>query len=194
VVAEELGEQAGGESAQVARVGRPHRRGLRHDQPLHELARVAPLVEEVEQRGAGPVQPDQRRRLAVESKEVAHHPVKRRPHQARAAREKSVRGGAVVLELAPAVADREAHRGRLRGHAEALEQPLEAPVVALVEDDEAGVDVMELALGLHLDRRGVAARALGGLEHGDLVPRVQEVRAGEAGDARPDDGDPHRWL
>jgi hypothetical protein len=194
VVVEELGQQAGGKGAQVARVGRPDRRRLRHDQPLDELPRIAALVEEVEQGGARSVQPHQRRRLAVEAEEVADHAVEGGAQQARAPREQAVRGRAVVLELAPAVAHREAHRGGLRGHPEALEQALEAGVVAVVEDDEAGVHTVELALGLHLDGPGMAARARGGLEHGDLVPRVQEVRAGEAGDAGPDDGDPHRLL
>jgi hypothetical protein len=91
VVVEELGKQAGGEAAQVARIGRPDGRRLRHDQPLDELARVAALVEEVEQRGARAVQPDERGGLAVEAQQVEHHAVERGAQQARAPREQAVR-------------------------------------------------------------------------------------------------------
>jgi hypothetical protein len=55
---------------------------------------------------------------------------------------------------------------------------------------EAGVHAVEPALRLGVDGARVAAGAVLGLEDGDLVPRVEQVGPGQAGDARPDDGDP----
>ena len=49
-------------------------------------------------------------------------------------------GGAGELEAAAPVGDREAHVGGLGGDAELAEQRFEVGVVAVVEDDEAGVD------------------------------------------------------
>ena len=49
-------------------------------------------------------------------------------------------GRAGELEPAAAVGDREAHVGGLGGDAEFAEQRFEVRVVAVVEDDEAGVD------------------------------------------------------
>ena len=100
---------------------------------------------------------------------------------------------AVVLEVA-AVGDAEAHVRRLRGDAQRGQQALEVRVVAVVEDDEAGVHVMRGVLGVDADGVRVAARERAGLEHGDLVLAVQQVRGGQPGDAGADDRDPHRLL
>ena len=108
-------------------------------------------------------------RGAVEAGQVGHHAVKPRRDQMRALGEQAVRRAAVVLEVAAPVADAEAHRRGLRGDAEAAQQPLEVRVVAVVEDDEAGVDVVGLVRRVDPDGVGVAAGVAGGLEHGDLV-------------------------
>ena len=158
MLVEELREQAGGEAPQLPGVGRPDSGGLRDDQAFDELGRVATLVQEVEQRRAGAVQADQGRRLAIEAQQVAHHAVEGRAHQARAARVEAIGRRAAVLEAALAVADREAHDRRLGDDAESFEQALEAGVVAVVVDDEAGVHVINSVLVLDGDGARVPAR------------------------------------
>ena len=63
------------------------------------------------------------------------------------------------------------------GDAELAEQPLEVRVVAVVEDDEAGVDVYAAASALDADRVRVAAGVGVRLEHGDVVRRLEHVGA-----------------
>ena len=77
------------------------------------------------------------------------------------------------------------------GDAEPIQQPLEARVVAVVEDDEAGVDPVRLVRRVDPHRVGVAARVGLGLEDLDLVLGREQMRGHEAGDAGADDGDPH---
>ena len=62
-------------------------------------------------------------------------------------------------------------------------------VGAVVEDQEAGVDTERVAVQRDVDRVGVAAEVVAGLEQGDLGLAGQRVGAGQAGDARADDGD-----
>jgi hypothetical protein len=143
------------ELGELWRVGRPHGRRLRHDQPLDERARVALLLQPGAQRGS-PVRRavfgEQRARLAVEAHEVGDHPLEPRRDEMDALRVQAVRRGAVVLEVADPVRDAERHVRRLRRDAEPREQPLKLRVVAVVADDEAGVDVPRAALGLHPHR------------------------------------------
>src|SRR5436305_261627 len=105
--------------------------------------------------------------------------------------EQAVRRAARVLERPLGVADPEGHRRGLPRHSESLQEPLEARVVAVVEHDEAGVDVV-WAVG-RIDLYGVRVPAGVGarLEYRYRVALAQEVSDGEAGDARADDGDPH---
>ncbi len=105
--------------------------------------------------------------------------------------------GAPVLHAGELAAHREAHLAGLAGHVEALEQLDEVRVVAVVEDDEAGVDgvVLQGAVGtgqLDVDGVGVAADPGAGLEDGHVVVRVEQVGADEPRDPGSDDGDPHR--
>ena len=67
----------------------------------------------------------------------------------------------------------------------------EVRIGAVVEDDEAGVDLLHLAVELDAVRVGVAADVAAGLVHGDVVRAVQAVRGHVAGDAGADDGDLH---
>ena len=60
------------------------------------------------------------------------------------------------------------------------EQGDEAGVVALVVDDEAGVDGVALTVEVDLDRVGVPAWPSVDLVQGDLVAGVQQVGADEA--------------
>ncbi len=140
MVVEELGEEAGGKAPHLRRVGGPHRRGLRHEQPLDEVVRVAAVGQEAAERRALPAAADQLAGLAVEADQIAQHAVKARVERVRRAREQPAGPGGRPFEAAAAVGDGEAHVGRLRGDPELGQHALEVRVVELVEDDEAGVD------------------------------------------------------
>jgi hypothetical protein len=131
----------------------------------------------------------QLQRLAVEAHQVGDHPVKPRGDEVRALGEQAVGRGAVVLEVADPVADREAHVARLPRDPQVGQEALEARVVAVVEDDEAGIDVDAAAGRVDRDRVGVPAGHRAGLEDRDVVAAMQCVCGGEAGDTRADDGD-----
>ncbi len=96
-----------------------------------------------------------------------------------------------VLEPPAPVGDREAHLGRLGGDAELVEQAFEAGVVAVVEDDEAGVDPVLAIAVVDPDRVGVAAEPVAGLVDDDLVLAVQQMGGNEARDSGSDDRDLH---
>ena len=191
VVGEELDQEARGEAPHLARVGRPHRRGLGHDQAVDERARVPPLLQEVPERGAVAVGRQQRPRLSLEAQQVGDHAVEPRRREVRALGEQPVRRGARVLEVPAFVGDREAHVRGLAVDPEAVEQPLEARVVAVVEDDEAGVDPVRLVRRVDPHRVRVPARVGVGLEDGHLVLGREQVRGDQPGHAGADDGDPH---
>ena len=77
-------------------------------------------------------------------------------------------------------------------NAESIEQGAEPGVVAIVVHDESGVDRDRLAVDLDVDGVGMTADSCVGLEHGDLVVRVERVGRDEARHAGADDGDLHR--
>ncbi len=83
VVVEELGEERDREVPDRGGIGRPDRRDLGHDDPLHEPVRVAHVANELaDRRAAGP--PDRRAGVAVEAKLVAKHPQELGPNEIRA--------------------------------------------------------------------------------------------------------------
>ncbi len=191
MVGEELRDEAGGERPQLGRVGRPDRRDLGHDQALDEVGGVAAPGEELAQRGAA-AGPDQLPGLAVEADQVGEHAMKAGVDDVGGAREQP-QGPARPLETARPVGDREAHVRRLGGDAEIREEALEVRVVAVVEDDEAGVDVEAACPVLQGDRVGVPSCVVAGLEEVDVVPGAEQlVGRDEAGDPGSDNGDP-QW-
>ncbi len=125
-----------------------------------------------------------------EPQDVRHHAPVARPDQVSRLGQHAAQRAFV---LQPAVVDRnpEAHVARLGGDAEALEQRDQVRVVAIVVDDEAGVDGDRRAVVVDGDGVGVTAEPALGLVHGDLMPGPQQPRGAEAGDAGTDHGDAH---
>ncbi len=130
-----------GKRPQLVGVGRPDRRDLGHDQALDEVLRVAALLEETP--AARALCRSSRRARAPRGRSAPGRAAcggsggraggrGLREHAARTAR---------PLEAAAPVGDREAHARGLGGDAELGQQALEVGVVAVVEDDEAGVDL-----------------------------------------------------
>ena len=115
--------------------------------------------------------------------EIGDHPVEGRRDDVAAAREQPVGRGAVVLEVGP-VTDAEAHAEGWVGTPSSSSRRSKLRVVAVVEDDEAGVDVVGAVLAFDVHRVRVPARLLGGLEDDDVVLAVEQVRADEPGDPR----------
>ena len=114
-----------------------------------------------------------------------------RCREVRALGEQAVGRGARVLEVPRLVGHREAHVRGLAADAEAVEQALEARIVAVVEDDEAGVDPVRLVRRVDAHRVGVAAGMGLRLEDRDLMIGREQVRGDQPGDAGADDGDLH---
>jgi hypothetical protein len=204
VIGKELGQEAHREAVHARGVGRPHRRDLRDDQPLDERAREAVPAQELRKRflpappallaRVGPLAvlaPEQPGELAVEAHEVEHHPLEARAHEVARLAEQAA-GGARVLEVLILALHREAHVGRLRGHARAREQAGEVGVVAVVHHDETRIHVVGGVLGVHADRVGVAAHVVVRLIHHQLVLAVEHVRGHEPGHPRTHHRNPHR--
>jgi len=79
----------------------------------------------------------------------------------------------------------------LEADAGRVEEGAKLRVVAVVEHDEAGVDVPGAARPLDRDRVSVTAEAPVGFEQRDLVAAVQAVSRDQAGNAAADDRNPH---
>ena len=109
-----------------------------------------------------------------------------------AGRAKRPQGVPEYSKPAAPVGDREAHVRGLAGDPELLQQRFEVGVVAVVEDDEAGVDRVRPVLGLDPDRVRVPAEPPRRLVDDDLVLAVQLVGGHQAGDSGSDDRDLHR--
>ena len=191
MVVEELGQEARREAPALCWIGRPHGRHLRADQALDERVREALLLEPCPERDVVARLLQQFASSPVEPRQVGHHPVKPRRHQVGTLCEQPVGRSAGVLEVARCIADAEAHRRRLRPHSQLPQQPLEAGVVAVVEDDEAGVDRERLIGRVDPDGVGVPAGIVSRLEHSDLMPAMKEVCDHEARYAGSYDRDLH---
>ena len=139
VVVEELGQEARGKRPQLVRVRRPDRGRLGDDEPLDEVGGVVAVGEEAAERRTVPVEADQAPRLAIEANQVEEHAMESWVDRVCGAREEA-EGTGGPLETTVAVGDAEAHRRRLGRYRQLVEEPLEMRVVAVVEDDEAGVD------------------------------------------------------
>ncbi len=190
VVLEEVGEERRREGPHLLGVGGPDRRDLGDDQAVDEVVGVVPVLEEVAERRPAPVDGEQAACLAVEADEVREHPDELRVDQVAGPGEDPAGAAGRPLEAAPAVGHAEAHVGGLTRDAELAEHALEVRVVAVVEDDEAGVDVDGPARLVDGDRVRVAAGVVAGLEDRDPVTGRMELRGREqAGDPAADDGD-----
>jgi hypothetical protein len=100
----------------------------------------------------------------------------------------------LVELLAPPAVGHDLDVRGLAGDRELVEQRLEARVVAVVEDDGAGVDVPGALVGLDTDGVRVPAHVVAGLEDRALVLGVQEMGRRQAQGPRPDDRDPHEPM
>src|SRR6478672_9976838 len=77
----------------------------------------------------------------VPAGDLGDHGEEARPSQVAALAEDPV-GGRAPLEATPFIGDRQAHLAWLRLDAELAEEPAEDGIVALVVDDEPGVDMV----------------------------------------------------
>ena len=159
MVVEELGQEAGREGPHLPRVGRPHGRRLGHDQPVDERPREALLLEPVAERRALALLERSSSR-AARWKRTTSATMRWNHGVARCARLANSPLGEV---LAYSKSPRSSLTPKLMsdgcdGDAEPVEQALEVRVVAVVEDDEAGVDVVGLVRGVDAHGVRVAAR------------------------------------
>ena len=187
MVFEELGEEAKWEVPDRGGIRGPHGRDLGDDRALAELARISRVAQELAD-GRGVRTARQRANLAVEPKLVADQPPEPWSQQVRALGEEATpRIG--ELEAAVGRRDRHPHLRVRGGDPEVGKQRREGRVVAVVVDDEAGIDPALATRIVDPDRVRVTADAVACLIDGDVVGGVQQPRSGEAGDAGADDGD-----
>ena len=169
----------------------PQRAGHRHQVLVAERSAIAVGVEVLAQRRARVVVVEQGRCFAIEARQVAQHAPEARRGQVAALAEQPVERGRVVFQPGARVLHREPHRGRLRGHAEFVEQAGQQRIVAGVVDDEASVHVERAAIDFDPMGVGVAAEVIVGLEQDDVVLARQQPRRRQAADPGTDDRDAH---
>ena len=181
MVVEEAGEEAGGERPHLLRARPTTRRTAwgtisRSHEPLGVAAlgrgtRAATALARASSSSAP--------RLAVEAHQVGDHPQEARARRRGAGLANRPRG-VPAYSKPRAVAHGEAHVGGLGGHPELVQQRLEVRVVAVVEDDEAGVHPVGLVGQVDPHGVGVAAHVVVGLVDGDVVLGMQLVRGTRA--------------
>jgi hypothetical protein len=188
VVLEELDHEAHGEVVEGLRRARPHRCAEGHEVVIEEALRQAGAADVVAHGELAAGRAHEPRGRAVEAKDVAQHAPHVRAYEI--ARLGKDRAAAPLHAGAPAL-HAEAHLARQRAHAEPREETRERGIGAVVEDDEAGIDGAWPGAEIHGDGVGVAADAIRGLEHGDLVFAREQIRSDQAGDAGTYDSDAH---
>jgi hypothetical protein len=148
-------------------------------------ARAADVVAHGELAAGGVREP---RGRAVEAKDVEQHAPHVGAHEvARLGKE----GPAAPLDAGARALHAEAHLARPAADIQAREQTRERGIGAVVEDDETGIDGARAGAEIHGDRAGVAADAIRGLEHGDLMLAREQIGSDQAGDAGSYDSDAH---
>ena len=168
----------------------PDRAHLGQQVVLLEGSAIAAAVQQLAQRLRLQLQGGERRgRLAVEADQVHHHGPEPRLQRVAGLGQQGQRVGAAVFQGAVVQRYAEGHLGRLRGHAKVGEEGGQVGIGRLVVDDEAGVHGHGSGDAHGVHRVRMAAQARLGLIQRDLVGRVEKPRAGQAGDARSDDGD-----
>jgi len=151
--------------------------------------------EEVIQRGGDVLALQQPARIPIEADDVDQHPQESGIDQVAPLGEQGVQVGAPVFEPGLHAGEAEAHVARLTGDPEPGEQAGESRVVGLVEDDEAGVDVVVGAVGgRHPDGVDVPSQPFLGFEDGDLVEGMEQMGADQAGHPAAHDGYAHDFL
>ena len=131
------------------------------------------------------------RRFAIETEDVADHPVEGWPEQVAALGEQGVEIVAVVFETRSLATQAEAHLRRQRVDAAGFQQINEFRIGALVVDDETGVDGVLFVVDPNIVGMGMPADVVIGLEHHEFMPAVQQMGTGQAGNTGSDDRDFH---
>ncbi len=191
VIVEELHQETCGKTPHLARRGRPHRRRLRHDQPLDERPRETMTLQPVSKRDVLGTIAKQLSSGTVEPSEIGDHPVKPRGQEMRALCEQATRRRTAVLEIPHPIADAETHRRPLPADTQPLEQPLEVRIVAVIEHNEPGVDLMRLVRRVDADRIRVPARIAIRLKHGDVMRPLEQMGHHQPRDAGTNHSNPH---
>ena len=130
-------------------------------------------------------------RLVLTGDDVAQHREECRTGQVPGLGKDRRRRRTAPFDARDVVGHRKAHLGGAAVDRQLVEQRAEDWVVALVEDNEAGVDVVGHTIEVDRDGVGVSAGASVRFEDDDVVVRREDVRTREARDTGPDEGDTH---
>ena len=174
-----------------ARGGRPDRRDHWGEIPVDESLAPRPAFDHVaDPQGLGvvtkhPAHP------AIEGDDIAEHREEVGAKGISTLGEDGGQRARAPLQSASDIAHTKTHVTRLCDHAETIEQPGESRVVALVVDDETGIDRVFLIADLNIDRMSVPARPIVTLKDRDVVVLAEHVGAREPSDTGSNDGDAH---
>lgn len=105
--------------------------------------------------------------------------------------EESAEGFPAVFDVGFFRADGKTHTGRLRFDSELLEKLYEIGIVLLVEYDKPGIYLISAGFSRYLDRVDVSTGFGIGLIKGYLLILFKQMGAGQARDARSNDGNFH---
>ena len=129
------------------------------------------------------------RRLAIEAQELPQHGPESRAQEIGLLRKQTAEVRTRIFDAAGVERNGEGHFGGRGRNAEKRKKRGQIGIAGLVIDDEAGVYGDAAAPRFDLDRVGMTADAVIGLEHGDVMGERQKPGGGKSGYARADDGD-----
>ncbi len=154
---------------------RPDRRPHGQEMLFDEAIGIALLGQEGSQVDfLGPRRAEKAGRFLIESLQVFEHAPETRRDEVAPLAEHGVQPRRPILEPATVEGDGEGHVAGVGRNAEMVEERYQVRVVAIVIDDEPGVDRNAPPGDLHIDRVRVAAAGLVSLEDRHIVPLVQQ--------------------
>ena len=191
MVGHEANQVFGREVQYSPRRRRPQCAGHRHQVVADEQLRITFGRKVVAQGRSIADYIEQGRALAIEAQDLADHSQETRRQQVASLAEHRVEVGGVVFQAAGPVVHGEAHRRRLRCHAQFVKHPGQQRIVFRVEHDEPGVDRILAPLLADAMRVRVPAQAVLAFEQHDFVVARQQPGSTQASDAAAHDRDLH---
>ncbi len=189
VVLEEAHEELQRKPEHVRQRHGPDCRTHRHDVVVNEALAITTVFQIFAQRGVGrdTLVFQVVYRLTIEAHDIAQHAPEPGRQQVAALGKQAVEVVAVIFDAGARVVHRKAHFGRLETHVQLTQQFDEVRVGPVVEHNETGIDGIGAAFNLHINRVGMPADPVGGLEDRHLMPAIEQIGAGQPGDTAAND-------
>ena len=183
-------QKGGGRKAQdvVRRTG-PDCGGHRQQVGVAKARPVALALQQLAQRQSGRAgQFEEALRMAVEMHDVAQHAQERWRQRVGALGKHGIDAGARPFQRAAVHRHAKRHVAGNAGHAQFGEQRHQVRIGMIVIDQKAGVDAVRASFERDIDGMSVAAQVVVRLEQHHVMLVLEEISAGQPGDAGADDG------